>query len=500
MKHNIFLIITFLLCNICIAQPKTEMRAVWIATVANIDFPSSKNLTTEQQKSELLYILDQFKFNNINTVILQIRPTADAFYPSALEPWSAWLTGSQGTQPLPYYDPLQFAIEQAHQRCMELHVWINPYRASHKLDNKKFADTHLFLTKPELFVKYDGEYYFDPGLDETRLFLNKVVEDIVMRYDIDAIHFDDYFYPYKVAGKEFPDQKSFENFPRGFSRNQKDDWRRNNVNLIISELNRTIKSIKPWVEFGISPFGVWRNKKNDVRGSETNALQNYDDLYADVLLWLKNGWIDYVTPQLYWEIGRKNADYATLARWWSKNCYDANLYIGMSVYRLGNASQGKAWNEGNEIVRQMEFNSRLPEIKGTMFYNTNSFLRNLKGLNDNLRNKRFRFPALCPSNKNIVSCASAEPKNLRVIRDGKNAYLAWNAVNDEGGCQVSYYVVYAFKGKRAGKCDKAEHILTLAADNSINLRDFSHLLDGNMTFVVTAFNKFNYESEPSAEL
>ena len=282
------------------AQPKREMRASWIATVANIDWPSRAAQTDARlQQEEMTRILDSLQALRINTVIFQVRPTADALYPSALEPWSNWLTGKQGVAPEPLYDPLDFVVREAHRRCIDVHVWLNPYRVTNGFDLNSLADSHIYKQHPELFVKYGKQWYFDPGLDGTREWLNRVVADIVERYDIDAIHFDDYFYPYKIKGEDFPDDASFAAHPRGFT--DKEDWRRNNVNMVIEELQHTIKSCKPWVEFGISPFGVWRNEADDVRGSKTQAgCRNYDDLYADILLWLEKGWIDYVTTQLYW--------------------------------------------------------------------------------------------------------------------------------------------------------------------------------------------------------
>jgi Uncharacterized protein conserved in bacteria len=478
---------------------KREMRAVWIATVANIDFPSSQNLNSHKQKAEIIDILNKFQQNKINAIVVQIRPTADAFYYSKFEPWSYWLTGKQGVAPEPYYDPLQFIIEEAHKRFIDVHVWLNPYRVTIKdLTLNKLHPNHLFNKKPELFVQYGDMYYFNPGLDETRQHLNKVVLDVVERYDIDAIHFDDYFYPYKVAGKDFPDQAAFESNPRGFLPSQKNDWRRNNVDMIIAELQSTIKSAKPWVEFGISPFGVWRNSSSDPRGSATNAgVQNYDDLYADILKWLKEGSIDYVTPQIYWEIGHRLADYNTLAKWWSDNSYGKNLYIGLAVYRLGDKTQAKVWNSGNEILNQLNLNKKFPEIDGVMYYNTNTFLDNRMGLNDSLQKNYQRYPAICPINRNIVGEPSAQPQNIRTLCDRNDAILVWDEVDEEGGCKVKYYVVYAFKGKKIGDLNNPANILTRTTDNFVDLRKTEKKLNGNYTFVVTAVNRFNHESIPT---
>lgn len=494
MKRTVFVLLSVIFCVLSIqSQPhKREMRAVWIATVANIDWPSQRNLTSKQQRDEMRNMLDQLAENNINTIILQIRPTADAFYPSQLEPWSNWLTNNQGNRPTPYYDPLQFVIEEAHKRCMDVHVWLNPYRVTNSDNINLLAKTHLYYKNKNLFLKYGGKYYFDPGLDETREFLNLVVEDIVQRYDIDAIHFDDYFYPYKVEGEEFPDDATYKAFPRGFT--NKNDWRRNNVNMVIAELQNTIKSLKPWVEFGISPFGVWRNNNVDSKGSATKAgVQNYDDLYADILKWLQEGNIDYVAPQLYWEIGKKVADYQVLIKWWSENSFNKNLYIGLYASALENP-KAPAWKKPNELCRQLKMNEQYKNVDGAIFFSAKPFLKNIQGLNDSLKNNYYRYPALTPVNRNIISEPSAQPQNLRTVKDGKDAYLVWDDVNEDGGCAVAYYVVYAFKGKKTGNMNDAEFILAKTTENSIDLNKYGHKLKGNYTFVVTSVNKFKQES------
>lgn len=494
----LFLCLTFIYQISFANSPKREMRAVWIATVANIDWPSQRNLASQAQRQELRKMLDEFQRNKINAIVMQIRPTADAFYPSALEPWSHWLTGKQGVRPNDFYDPLQFIIEEAHKRCIEVHVWLNPYRVTNSDDLKVLSNDHLYHKRPELFLKYGGKYYFDPGLDETRNFLNRVVRDVVERYDVDAIHFDDYFYPYKVNGEEFPDNESFKNNPRGFAPHQKADWRRNNVDMVIAELQQTIKSTKPWVEFGISPFGVWRNDNVDPRGSATRAgVQNYDDLYADILKWLREGTIDYVTPQLYWEIGKKVADYSVLVKWWSENSYGKNLYIGLYASQLGQKSASAEWRKGNELVRQMQLNKKYPQVDGAMFFSAKAIMGNYQGIADSLSKSLYKYPALTPVNRNIAGEASAQPQNIRVVRDSGEAYLLWDEVDEEGGCKVAYYVVYAFKGKKVGDMNNPENIVKLTTENCLDLRELETRFKGYYTFVVTAVNKFKHESQPT---
>lgn len=500
MKKCTTLLLLMLLALLATAQKKHEMRAAWIATVANIDWPSKEAVgDPKRQRAEMIQMLDSFAALNMNAIVFQIRPTADSFYPSAFEPWSHWLTGVQGTRPDPFYDPLQFVIEEAHARCIEVHVWLNPYRVTHSADLSVLHKEHHFYKEQKLFVKYGGKWYYDPGLEETRMYLNKVVADLVSRYDVDAIHFDDYFYPYKVRGEEFPDERSFKGYPRGYAPHQKEDWRRNNVNLIIRELQQTIKEIKPWVEFGISPFGVWRNKSSDPEmGSDTQAgVQNYDDLYADILKWLREGTIDYVAPQLYWEIGKKVADYEVLAKWWSSYSYGKNLYIGLYASQLGNSKVAPAWGRPNELIRQMEVNKRHPEIDGVIYFSAKGIMQNKQGLNDSLRSGLYRYPALTPINRNIAGEASAQPQNLRVIKDGSNAYLWWNSVHEEGGLAVAYYVVYAFKGKQIGDMNSAENILCKTVDTCIDLNALGKQKKGTYTFVVTTVNKFKHESRPT---
>ena len=345
MKKTIYLsfILLFFTSLICAQSNKRALRGVWVATVANIDWPTKKGLTAEEQKQEMIYLLDKVKDYNMNTVVFQIRPTADAFYRSKYEPFSHWLTGIQGQEP--GYDPLQFTIDECHRRGLYIHVWLNPYRINNDtVGYNTYAKDHIINKHPEWVINYGKAKYFDPGLDEVRKFNCDVVRDIVSNYDIDAIHMDDYFYPYKIKGQEFPDSLTFAKYPRGFT--DKGDWRRNNVNMVIKEINETIKAEKPWVEFGISPFAVWRNKTEDPRGSDTRAMTNYDGLYADILLWQEKGWIDYVLPQLYFYIGYPIADYAVLADWWSKYNYGANVYAGLAPYRV---SKKAKTNNGKKI-------------------------------------------------------------------------------------------------------------------------------------------------------
>ncbi|MBQ2189332.1 MAG: family 10 glycosylhydrolase [Paludibacteraceae bacterium] len=384
-------IVTIVLCtlSLCTLSAEVSFRGAWIATVANIDWPSEEAAgDTAKQKAEMLFELDSLESLGINAIIFQVRPTADALYYSQFEPTSHWLTGKQGA-PL-VWDPLEWTIEQAHARNMEVHVWLNPYRVNlAKTDTSEICAEHVWRQHPEWFWEYAKQWYFNPGLPITRAWICMIVQDIVSRYDVQGIHMDDYFYPYPVGGQPLPDEDTFAAYPRGFTDIR--DWRRDNVNLAIQDIRNTIKECKPEVQFGISPFGVWRNASVDPTGSQTRAgITNYDDLYADIRLWIKNGWIDYVLPQLYWEIGKKVADYEILANWWANEVRgtDCKLYIGMAPYRLEEAkanAKANAWNTGNEIGRQMRLNRTIPEITGECFYSTRPLLRNPRGVCDTIK-------------------------------------------------------------------------------------------------------------------
>ncbi len=417
--------------------PKRELRAAWIATVVNIDWPSQKGLTSQQQQEEYVKLLDLLKSVGMNAVIVQVRPTADAFYPSSYEPWSEYLSGTQGKAPEPYYNPLAFMIEQAKKRGLEFHAWFNPYRVSMK-DTMNFAEGHPIHKHPEWFLKYGGKLYYDPGHPQAQEFVLQSIMETVRHYDLDAVHFDDYFYPYRIATEVFPDSVSYNTYGK-LSYPLIDDWRRSNVDFFVKELSSRIKREKPHVKFGISPFGVWRNKDKDPDGSDTQAGQtNYDDLYADVLKWLKEGWIDYVTPQLYWNIGFKVADYAVLLDWWSKHSFGKHVYIGQGIYRVG----GKGWENPEELTNQIRLNRNYSEVKGSMFFNSKTFLQNKLDVNTKVR-QLYAYPSLIPP----MSWIDATPPQAPVILEangtqGRGVGITWS---DTVSNDAAYYVIYRFE-------------------------------------------------------
>jgi len=489
MKKALFLLIISINIFSISAQNKREMRAVWIATVNNIDWSPKDEFEPYRQREAMLRILDTLEVLKINALILQIRPTSDAFYLSQHETWSRFLTGAHGIAPSPFYDPLQFVIEEAHKRNIEVHVWLNPYRVLNNEDLNLLNPNHLYFKNPKIFVKYGTQYYFNPAYEETRQYLKKIVADIVSRYDIAAIHIDDYFYPYPIRNEEFPDAEAFKTEHRGFT--NKNDWRRDNVNLAIDIMSKTIKEIKPWVEFGVSPFGVWRNKSRDPKGSDTRALTNYDDLYADVLKWQKEGKIDYVMPQLYWEIGHKNADYSVLADWWNKNTYGCNLYIGLFASGLGvNAG---VWRNGNELARQMNYNKQFANIQGVGLYSVVALMENRMKINNELKNNFFKYYALVPAKNSSTAEKPQPPENVRVVEnnDMKKTFLYWDnpPQND-----ALYYVVYYFEKNAKTDFNNPKNILKTTRDNCLDITDLTKNKK-EYKFFVTAVNRYKIESE-----
>ncbi len=344
-----------------------EMRGVWLATVANRDWPSKPGLTASQQRAELLTHLDTAVERRLNTVIFQVRPTADALWHSPYEPWSQVLTGTQGKDP--GWDPLGTAVEEAHARGLELHAWFNPYRIANHTDPTKLVASHPARRHPEWVVTYGGKLYYNPGLPEVRAFVQDAMLDAVQKYPVDAVHFDDYFYPYPVAGQSFDDDAAYDRYGGGFP--GRAEWRRDNINRLIREMAAGIKEIRPRTQFGVSPFGVWRNASEDPLGSDTQAgVQTYDDLYADTRRWVREGWIDYICPQLYWNIGLAAADYAKLVPWWANVARGTTtkLYLGEALYKAGDPAQPAAWQDPAELSRHLTLADHYPQVCGHVFF------------------------------------------------------------------------------------------------------------------------------------
>jgi uncharacterized lipoprotein YddW (UPF0748 family) len=497
MKRSVFtlLILTLFCLQNLSAQPKYEFRGVWIATVDNIDWPARDARNSAIQKADFIRILDMHQRNGMNAVIVQVRPAADAFYPSSYEPWSQWLAGTQGLPPSPYYDPLQFMIEEAHKRGMEFHAWLNPYRANFNIGTASIAPNHVTRIHPEWFLTYGDKKYFDPANKDAQQFVVNVVRDIVKRYDVDAIHMDDYFYPYRIAGREFPDAASY---LKSGSKLNKDDWRRSNVDTIIRKLSRAIKEEKKMVRFGISPFSVWRNKDKDPRGSDSKSSQtNYDDLYADILLWLEKGWIDYVAPQLYLEIGHDKIAYEKMLAWWSRNSHGRHIYIGHGIYRVN--EKAPAWKNPAELPNQLKLLRRYPNVQGSIYFSSKSFDNNPNGWNDSLKNNYYRYPALLPPMRWIDNEKPWAPIVERTITNDSLVRLIVRP-DPRNLVPIKYYVVYKYTpesdsepfGNQPRYIEKFE----MSADG-FTLNDVLSSRHYSYRFLVTAVGKNNNESDLS---
>ncbi|MDR2118989.1 MAG: family 10 glycosylhydrolase [Tannerellaceae bacterium] len=465
-------------------MPKREFRGVWIQTAYQSEY---KDMTPAQMQADFVRKLDFLHTCGINAILFQVRPEADAFYKSELEPWSRFFTGKQGLPPDGEFDLMQFLIDECHKRNMEFHAWLNPYRAG-TAGSTVFADSHIIRSHPERFVKYGNQVFFDPGQPQNRRFICRVVEDIVSRYDVDGVHLDDYFYPYPVAGISFPDDAGFNLYglKQGYTEASRGDWRRENVNKLVREIAQTIRNTKPWVRFGISPFGIYRNKKNtpDGSGSDTNGLQNYDDLYADVLLWLKQGWIDYNIPQLYWNIGYPAADYATLVRWWNGHAYDRHLYIGQDIDRTMKA---------NQLADKLQYPKQLTHIRGNCFWPANEILRNNKGVADSLAFHYHRYPALLPAYTHLQSRPPEEVTNLQAEHTSLGVRLHWHTATKPGkGQPPHYFVIYRFEKNRKTDLNNPAHIAGITRDTSY-LLPLANLVS-RYRYVVTAVDRFHNES------
>jgi uncharacterized lipoprotein YddW (UPF0748 family) len=454
-----------------IPSPPREFRAVWVATVANIDWPSTPGLSTDEQQKQALAILDKAKELHLNAIVFQVRPHADALYKSDLEPWSYYLTGQQGKAPDPFYDPLAFWVEQAHARGLELHAWFNPYRANHPANKSELSAKSIVKAHPELVRKLrtQGYYWMDPALKAVQDHSVGVVMDVVKRYDIDGVHFDDYFYPYREYNdnKDFPDDESWEAYKKSGGKLSRNDWRRDAVNSFIKRVYREIKATKPHVKFGISPFGIWRpGYPESIRG-----FDQYDILYADAKLWLNKGWVDYFTPQLYWPISQIPQSYPVLLGWWAKeNTKKRHLWPGLSI--------GRAGREGgvNEVLNQiMVTRGMLPSDPGNVFFSMRTLMTNRAELDDALLKGPYQAPALVPPSPWLDSKPPAAP-DVKIAKRKNELEISWNpqakespflwVVYTKSGDKWNYEILPAME-RRIVK-DIAEHAITTVAVSAVD--------------------------------
>lgn len=470
--------------------PKREFRGAWLQTVYQEQFAKMDRGTMQKYLCDML---DKLQDVGINAIVFQVRPSSDAFYASKIEPWSRHLTGRQGKAPASGWDPMEFLIEECHKRNMEFHAWLNPYRVTTS-KNELLTMNHIYHKNPEWFVEYDGKIYFDPGLPQSRRHIRKVVADIVSRYDVDAIHMDDYFYPYPVKGLEFPDDASFAAYHKqmGFAANQRKDWRRQNVNILIKGIREEITAHKPWVRFGISPFGIYRNQRTDPMGSKTNGLQNYDDLYADVLRWTREGWVDYMVPQVYWEIGHTAADYETLAHWWDKHANDRHMYIGQSISRsLDNGSH--LTTSDNHFGEKIELTRKLPNISGNCFWYGYQIANNEHRVATALSQKFHATPALIPAYSHINNQAPKEVKKVKANWSPEGYMLSWDRVETKDEMQKQhYFCVYQFDANE--KIDLEDGSKLIGTTRSTTFKLPYNNGKTKYRYVVTAVDRMHNES------
>ena len=501
-KKNTFLVCLLLLTiwhhthAQLLTTPKREFRGAWICTVSNLDWPSSPGLSSDEQKRQLLRILDSLHNTGINAVMFQVRPTADAFYGNGKELWSRYLTGKQGQAPVPFYDPLSFAITEAHRRGMELHAWFNPYRASLDLLPSHFHPNHITNLKPEWFFNYAGQKIFNPGLPEVRSYIISVIMEIVRNYDIDGVHFDDYFYPDQISGKPLPDNDTYRKY--GSDSLSIKDWRRQNVDVLIHDLNDSIHTCKSYVKFGISPFGVWKNKFQDSVGSPTNGGSSFYELYADTRKWMMNGWIDYINPQLYWPIKHRLVPFEKLMDWWSNNTYGRHLYIGQAAYRAMENVQG--FRDRGELSNEIRFIRSNARIQGSVFFRSMSLVNNLAGIKDSLQMIFYNRPALVPVMLWRDSIAPNPPINPIAVRlNDQSVQITWSTpLKAKDNENVYGYVIYRFNEGEKIQIDNPKNIINISFDSSITtFVDKNVSSSQSYTYVVTALDRLKNESDLS---
>ena len=465
--------------------PKREFRGAWIQAVNG----QWQGLSRDAMQAELTRELNILQADGINAILFQCRVEGDALYASQLEPWSRYLTGQQGTPPSPYWDPLEWMVEQCHARGMELHAWINPYRAKTK-GTTALATTHYAVKFPERCFRYEDLLIFDPGSPENRAFICQVAADIVQRYDVDGFHIDDYFYPYPVAGVPIPDDATYSAYGQGRDRG---DWRRENVNTFIRELSETVHSVKPWVKFGVSPFGIYRNQRSWAEGSATNGLQNYDDLYADVLLWVNEGWVDYNIPQIYWEIGNKAADYDTLIRWWSTYAHARPLYIGQDVERtvkftdLSNPSQ-------DQMAAKYALQRGLPGIYGSCQWYARAVADDKGSYGTRLRTDIHRTLALQPEMPWLDKKTPGKPRMVKPVWTDDGYILFWTAPRAKKPLdEARLYAVYVFPKGMKVDLNNTNQLIAITSNTFLKLP----YTDGTTqwTYVVTALDRLQNESK-----
>jgi uncharacterized lipoprotein YddW (UPF0748 family) len=483
--------------------PKRELRGAWIASYVNLDWPANSAQTPDQERAAFINILNTLKQTGVNAVFVQLRSVCDAMYPSTIEPWSAYLTGKQGTPPTPLYDPLQFMIDECRAKGMEFHAWFNPFRAVNNIaDTSNFDSTHVTKNHGDWLLSQGVYRILDPGIPAVRDYVISVVMDVVRRYDVDGIHFDDYFYPYPSQGGSpaplrFNDDVTYNTYPRSFPNTTagRNDWRRDNINLFVQRTYDSIKNAKPWVKFGISPFGIWRNSNSDpVNGSATNGLQSYSDIYADTRYWLQNGLLDYAAPQVYWSIGFNVANYGVLTPWWNNNSFGRHIYIGHAAYKI-NVDADANWTNPSQINNQIRLNRQQQNVFGSIFFRTGNILANPLFFRDSLTQYMYTKPALLPTMNWRDNTAPQPASNLSASVTGNNVQLNWTkspATANELD-KARQYAVYRFNTATIDVNDVTALQFITPNDIYATFTD-NNLFPGTYYYVVTALDRFHNES------
>ncbi len=474
-----------------IPQPKEEFRAAWIATVANIDWPPSGQDSWESQQQAYLELLDFYQQLNFNTVIVQVRTAGDALYPTDMAPWSRYLSGTEGIPPRTAEDPLEWLIDQAHRRGIDFHAWLNPYRATMSLDTTSLAAQHDYYRHPDWMLAYGNRYYYNPGLPGVQEHLAAIMREVVANYEVDGIHFDDYFYPYKIAGEVFADSVAYQSLaPAGQSLA---DWRRSNVDSLVFKVHRAVKQEKPWVQFGISPFGVWRNRDQDPGGSDTQAGQTtYDDLYADPLNWIRQGWIDYIVPQVYWSLDYPPASHRKLASWWASKSDGAHLYIGNAAYKIRNNAD-KAWKKKKELAKQISLARSMHGIGGNVLFSAKS-LRNQPDVTAYLKKHLYPYPALTPGTQGERAALPPHPQLTGISEEA-----AWYTLRLDGVSMDHWQYALFYAARSSGRLDlegPSQLIEKTYLEGRKTITLGKRLVKGQKVLALTFLDHYGRESGP----
>ncbi len=479
----IFLLVIISLQTFGQKYPKREMRATWLATVRNIDWPVSNTQSSGEQIAHLVQIFDSLEACNINAVFFQVRTECDALYESAYEPWSWYVSGKQGKAPEPYYDPLQFAIDEAHKRGIELHAWLNPYRAVVETGYFEPAPNHVLVTHPEWLMQFGKLQILDPGQPQVREYVLNVVSDLINRYDIDGIHFDDYFYPYKKITNE--DSVSYARYSRGFT--DIDDWRRDNINMLMSDIYEVIKSVKPHIKYGISPFGIVENHYAD-----TDGFESYNVLYCDPLYWIENKVLDYMNPQLYWKMDHKAAPYSKLLPWWAKVTKNMHLYAGQyATYFMNDRNEDM---EG-ELGAQLRLNRKTDNVHGVVYFSAKAIFNNWKGMADSLKNDWFKYPALPQVMEWKDKIAPNTPDSCKIVSDSTGSFVEWKQpLPAEDGQTPKYYIVYKFEKDSDMDISNPANIEAFVRNGKLSYKIEDEDKD-KFAYMVTSLDRLHNESK-----